>query len=114
MHIPEKRKDRRHGLALRVLLANHAPTLHATTRNVSLGGMCLMTATRALLPGDGFTATLEVDHNGQRHAASLPVRVIWSNSAGSGVAFRVLPAETLMFLREVLAATRARRKRRPT
>lgn len=106
---PELRREPRHGVALRVLLGNDPP-MHATTRNISLGGMYLMTATRALPPGRAFTATLEVDCHGRTWATPLPVHVIWSNDTSAGVAFRTLPADTVMALREILDEARTRHK----
>lgn len=107
----EKRKGPRHGLALRVVLRDHRPPIHAITRDFSLGGMHLMTATRKLQPDKTLTAEVEIDRNDQRWTPPLPLHVVWTDDTHAGVAFNSLPAKTVVMLGKLIAETRARHKR---
>lgn len=98
----ERRSDPRRGLALRVTLRDHRPPVHATTRNCSLGGMYLMTATRKLRTDRNVTAEIEIDRGDRRWTPPLPVRVIWADHTAAGVAFDHLPADTAEALRTLL------------
>lgn len=81
------------------------------TRNINLGGMYLMTATKTLKAGGKCMAKVEIDRRTQRWSPPLPVRVVWSNNTSAGAVFQGLTAEAADALREVLAEARARRKR---
>jgi hypothetical protein len=107
----EKRKHPRRGLALRVVLRDRKPPVHATTRNLSLGGMNLMTATRKLNSERALTAEIETGRRNHRWTAPLPVRVVWSHDTLAGVVFQELPAEAAKALTGLLTVTRDRRTR---
>lgn len=100
--LPEKRTNPRRGLALRVILRDHRPPMHAMTRNLSLGGMYLMTATRKLQGVHLLTAEIEIDRQGQRWTAPLPVRVVWSDHTSTGVMFKDPSPATISMLTELL------------
>lgn len=109
----ENRGTPRHGVALRVTLRDGEPPLHAVTRNIGLGGMYLMTATRRLDAGRECIATVEIDPGRHRWSPPLPVRVVWSHQTTTGVAFEGLTPAAAHLLQEVLDEARARRKRVP-
>ena len=108
---PEKRESPRQGAALRVVLEDREPPTHATTRNISLGGMYLMTATKTLDVGSEHMAKVEIDRHGRRWSPPLPIRVVWSSNTSAGAAFANLTAEAIDALREALNEARARHKR---
>lgn len=110
--LPERRKNPRRGLAVRVVIRDHRPLMHATTRNLSLGGMYLMTATRKLLPGRDATAEIEIDGHDERWSPPLPVELVWHDQTNAGVKFRDLPAQVHRFLYELLENTVQRRAHR--
>lgn len=107
--LPEKRKDPRRGLALRVVLRDHRPPIHATTRNFSLGGMFLMTARKGIRSDRRLTAEVEIDRRGQQWTPPLPVRVVWSDHTNAGVAFETLAADAVDTLRGLLGEANKRR-----
>lgn len=106
----EKRQHPRRGLALRVLLRDYKP-VHATTRNLSLGGMNLMTATKKLNSERALTAEIEIGRRNHRWTPPLPVRVVWSHDTSAGVVFGELPSEAAKTLSGLLTVTRDRRAR---
>ena len=109
--LPERRKHLRRGLAVRVVLRDHRPPMHAMTRNVSLGGMYLMTATRKLNTTNATTAEIEIDR-GERWSRPLPVQVVWNDHTNAGVRFGSISKEALDMLREMIADAAPRPARR--
>jgi hypothetical protein len=101
--LPERRKSQRRGVAVRVMLRDHRPPMHAMTRNVSLGGMYLMTATRKLNTTDATTAEIEIDRRGEHWSQPLPVRVVWNDHMSAGIMFDDLSKKDVDMLRELLA-----------
>lgn len=108
---PEKRKEPRRGLALRVVLRDYRPPLHATTQNVSLGGMNLLTATKKLKSQRTLMAEIEIGRRNHPWTPALPVRVVWSKDTSAGVAFEKLPVDAAKMLSGLLTVTRERRTR---
>lgn len=105
---PEKRANPRSGLALRVLLRDHRPPVHAMSRNFSLGGMYVMTATRKLTPGLPLTVEIETGRSDNRWSPPLPVRVVWQDQTNAGIEFDNLPAQAAAMLCNLLEDTRQR------
>jgi PilZ domain len=81
--------------------------MHATTSNVSLGGMHVVTATRKLEADRAITAEIETG-GGRNWAGPLPARVVWANNTNAGIAFGRLPAAAVTALKRLLE----RRERR--
>lgn len=106
----EKREIPRHGIAVRVLLRDHHPPLHATTRDLNLRGMQVITATRPLRTGRRCTAEIEIDPHDRRWTPPLAVRVVWSEQTAAGVEFEDLPPNVSDMLSGLLAEARARRQ----
>lgn len=100
--LPEKRRNPRRDMAVRVVLRDHRPPMHAMTRNLSLGGMYLMTATRKLHDGNALMAEIEIDRRGQRWSAALPVALIWFDHMNAGVSFKHLSPEVKNMLSQLL------------
>lgn len=100
--LPERRKNPRREMAVRVVLRDHRPPMHAMTRNLSLGGMYLMTATRKLHDGNTLVAEIEIDRRGQRWSAPLPVNLIWFDHMNAGVSFARLSPEATNMLSQLL------------
>lgn len=110
--LPERRKHQRRGLAARVMLRDHRPPMHAMTRNVSLGGMYLMTATRKLNASNATTVEIEINRRGEHWSQPLPVQVVWNDHTNAGVSFGSLSKEALDMLSEMLADAAPRPARR--
>lgn len=100
--LPERRKNPRRGLAVRVVLRDHRPALHAMTRNVSIGGMYLMTATRRVHAGSEATAELEINERRGQWSPPFPVKLVWHDHTSAGVMFDELPAQARKMLNELL------------
>ncbi len=100
--LPERRKNPRRGLAVRVVLRDHRPALHAMTRNVSIGGMYLMTATRRVHAGSETTAELEVNERRGQWSPPFPVKLVWHDHTSAGVMFDELPVQARKMLNELL------------
>ena len=100
--LPERRKSARRGVAVRVVLRDHRPPIHAMTRNVSLGGMSLMTATRKVSAGSETTAEVEVDERRERWSSPLPVKLVWRDHTSAGVMFGELPDQARKLLSKLL------------
>lgn len=83
--------------------------MHATTSNLSLGGMHVVTATRRLEADRAITA--EIETGGGRHwTGPFPARVVWANNMSAGIAFDRLPAAAAAMLKRLLER-RERRQR---
>jgi PilZ domain len=100
----ENRKNPRRGLALRVVLRDHRPPMHATTCDVSLGGMHVVTATRKFESDRTLTAEIEVGRGRAGWTVPIPVRIVWANNTSAGVAFGELPAAAIAALKRLLEA----------
>ena len=87
---------------MRVVLRDHRPPMHAMTRNVSLGGMYLMTATRKVHAGSETTVEFEVDERRGQWSPPLPVKLVWHDHTSAGVTFGELPAQARKMLGKLL------------
>ena len=99
--LPEKRQHPRRELAVRVILRDHRPPMHAMTRNLSLSGMYLMTATRKLPAVQPLTAEIEIDRDGHRWSPPLLLQPVWSDHTSAGVMFKELSPEATAVLHQL-------------
>lgn len=94
-----------------MLFRDHGPPMHATTSNLSLGGMHVVTATRKLEADR--TVTAEIETGGGRHwTGPFPVRVVWAHNTSAGIAFERLPAASAAALKRLLERRERRQRQR--
>jgi hypothetical protein len=79
---------------------------HAALRDLSLGGMGVVTAA-PLVPGERVMLSFAVETDGHSNRLGLPAQVVHGDGQHAGLAFLDAGAETLHALRAVLGLHRA-------